>query len=132
MSDNTKKAQCIHCLHFFLEDSNSTLKNHISHLHCEALKRAAELGQSSMSRDESLFVYNPDVLREQFAGLVPAYFLIGCAEVFTMVGQIEFFYDQAPDSMRSLCSALALTTNSLGNYLSSLLVTIVMGITTKG
>ncbi|GJV59422.1 NRT1/ PTR family 8.2-like protein [Tanacetum coccineum] len=64
--------------------------------------------------------------------LVPQYFLIGCAEVFTMVGKIEFFYDQAPDSMRSLCSALALTTNSLGNYLSSLLVTIVMGITTEG
>ncbi|GJU39511.1 NRT1/ PTR family 8.2-like protein [Tanacetum coccineum] len=63
---------------------------------------------------------------------VPQYFLIGCAEVFTMVGKIEFFYDQAPDSMRSLCSALALTTNSLGNYLSSLLVTIVMGITTEG
>nr|GEU48268.1 ATPase, F1/V1/A1 complex, alpha/beta subunit, zinc knuckle CX2CX4HX4C [Tanacetum cinerariifolium] len=70
MFDNTKKAQCIHCLHFFSKDFNSTLKNHISYLHCEALKRAAELGQSSMSRDESLFVYNPDVLREQFAGLV--------------------------------------------------------------
>nr|GEW10926.1 hypothetical protein [Tanacetum cinerariifolium] len=70
MSDNTKKAQCIHCLHFFSKDSNSTLKNHISHLHCEALKRAAEPGQSSMSRDGSIFVYNPDVLREQFAGLV--------------------------------------------------------------
>nr|GEX41775.1 hypothetical protein [Tanacetum cinerariifolium] len=70
MSDNTKKAKCIHCLHFFLKDSNSTLKNHISHPHCEALKRATEPGQSSMSRDGSLFVYNPDVLREQFAGLV--------------------------------------------------------------
>nr|GFA32836.1 zinc finger BED domain-containing protein RICESLEEPER 2-like [Tanacetum cinerariifolium] len=70
MSDNTKKAQCIHCLHFYSKDSNSTLKNYISHPHCEALKRAAEPGQSSMSRDGSLFVYNPDVLREQFAGLV--------------------------------------------------------------
>nr|GFA02073.1 zinc finger BED domain-containing protein RICESLEEPER 2-like [Tanacetum cinerariifolium] len=50
--------------------SNSTLKNHISHPHCEALKRATEPGQSSMSRDEILFVYNPDVLHEQFAGLV--------------------------------------------------------------
>nr|GEY52412.1 zinc finger BED domain-containing protein RICESLEEPER 2-like [Tanacetum cinerariifolium] len=70
MSDNTKKAQCIHCLHFFSKDSNSTLKNHISHPHCEALKMAAEPGQSSMSRDVSLFVYNPDVLREQLAGLV--------------------------------------------------------------
>lgn len=63
---------------------------------------------------------------------VPQYFLIGCAEVFTFIGQLEFFYDQAPDSMRSLCSALSLTTNALGNYLSSLLVTIVMAISTKG
>ncbi|GJV79343.1 zinc finger BED domain-containing protein RICESLEEPER 2-like protein [Tanacetum coccineum] len=70
MSENTKKSQCIHCFHFFSKDSNSTLKNHISHPHCEALKRVSELGQSSMSRDESIFVYNPDVLREQFAGLV--------------------------------------------------------------
>ena len=63
---------------------------------------------------------------------VPQYFLIGCAEVFTFIGQLEFFYDQAPDSMRSLCSALSLTTVSLGNYLSSLLVTIVMSVSTKG
>ncbi|KAK1428677.1 hypothetical protein QVD17_17516 [Tagetes erecta] len=63
---------------------------------------------------------------------VPPYFLIGCAEVFTIIGQLEFFYDQAPDSMRSLCSALSLTTNALGNYLSSLLVTIVMAVSTKG
>ncbi|GKF28310.1 hypothetical protein Tco_0094652 [Tanacetum coccineum] len=30
-------------------NSNSTLKNHISHPHCEALKRVAESGQSSMT-----------------------------------------------------------------------------------
>nr|GEW13782.1 hypothetical protein [Tanacetum cinerariifolium] len=70
MSDNTKKSQCIHYFHFFSKDSNSTLKNHISHPHCEALKRVLEAGQSSMSRDGSIFVYNPDVLGEQFAGLV--------------------------------------------------------------
>nr|GEV27828.1 putative reverse transcriptase domain-containing protein [Tanacetum cinerariifolium] len=70
MFDNTKKAQCIHCLHFFTKDSNSTLKNHISHPHCEALKRVSESRQSSMSRDGSIFVYNPNVLREQFVGLV--------------------------------------------------------------
>ena len=62
---------------------------------------------------------------------VPQYFLIGCAEVFTFIGQLEFFYDQAPDAMRSLCSALCLTTTALGNYLSSLLVTIVMNVTTR-
>uniref|UniRef100_A0A2P2NH66 Protein NRT1/ PTR FAMILY 8.1-like n=1 Tax=Rhizophora mucronata TaxID=61149 RepID=A0A2P2NH66_RHIMU len=62
---------------------------------------------------------------------VPQYFLIGCAEVFAFIGQLEFFYDQAPDAMRSLCSALSLTTNALGNYLSTLLVTIVTKITTR-
>ncbi|KAG0583405.1 hypothetical protein KC19_3G133500 [Ceratodon purpureus] len=56
---------------------------------------------------------------------IPQYFLIGAAEVFTFIGQLEFFYDQAPDAMRSLMSALSLTTVSLGNYLSTVLVTIV-------
>ena len=62
---------------------------------------------------------------------VPQYFLIGCAEVFTFIGQLEFFYDQAPDAMRSLCSALSLTTVALGNYLSTLLVTVVTNVTTR-
>ncbi|CAH9073232.1 unnamed protein product [Cuscuta europaea] len=62
---------------------------------------------------------------------VPQYFIIGCAEVFTFIGQLEFFYDQAPDSMRSLCSALSLTTTAIGNYLSSFLVTIVTDISTR-
>lgn len=62
---------------------------------------------------------------------VPQYFIIGCAEVFTFIGQLEFFYEQAPDAMRSLCSALALTTAALGNYLSTFLVNIVTDISTR-
>ncbi|KAJ4970992.1 hypothetical protein NE237_004091 [Protea cynaroides] len=62
---------------------------------------------------------------------IPQYFLVGCSEVFTFIGQLEFFYDQAPDSMRSTCSALSLTTVALGSYLSALLVNIVTSITTK-
>lgn len=62
---------------------------------------------------------------------VPQYFLVGCAEVFTFIGQLEFFYDQAPDAMRSLLSALSLTTVALGNYLSTLLVTVVTKVTTR-
>ncbi|XP_051148514.1 protein NRT1/ PTR FAMILY 8.3 [Andrographis paniculata] len=63
---------------------------------------------------------------------VPQYFLLGAAEVFTFIGQLEFFYDQSPDAMRSLCSALALLTTSLGNYLSSLILTVVTSLTTRG
>ncbi|XP_062171547.1 protein NRT1/ PTR FAMILY 8.2-like isoform X1 [Alnus glutinosa] len=62
---------------------------------------------------------------------VPQYFFIGCAEVFIYVGQLEFFYEQAPDAMRSLCAALQLTTVAMGNYLSSLLVTIVTTVSTR-
>lgn len=62
---------------------------------------------------------------------VPQYFIIGCAEVFTFIGQLEFFYEQAPDAMRSLCSALSLTTAALGNYLSTFLVNIVTDMSTR-
>ncbi|CAO2827590.1 unnamed protein product [Amaranthus hypochondriacus] len=63
---------------------------------------------------------------------IPQFFLVGAAEVFTCVGQVEFFYDQSPDATRSLCSALVLVTVSLGDYLSSMILTIVTAITTAG
>lgn len=63
---------------------------------------------------------------------VPQYLIVGCAEVFTFVGQLEFFYEQAPDDMRSLCSALSLSTVALGNYLSTLLVDAVTAMSTRG
>ncbi|KAL5554163.1 hypothetical protein UlMin_041564 [Ulmus minor] len=63
---------------------------------------------------------------------IPQYVLMGAAEIFTLIGQLEFFYDQSPDATRSLCSAFALLTTSLGNYLSSLILTLVTYFTTKG
>ncbi|XP_074294289.1 protein NRT1/ PTR FAMILY 8.3-like isoform X2 [Silene latifolia] len=63
---------------------------------------------------------------------IPQFFLVGAAEVFTFIGQLEFFYDQSPDAMRSLCSALSLLTTAFGNYLSSLILTIVTSVTTAG
>lgn len=63
---------------------------------------------------------------------IPQYFLLGAAEVFTFIGQLEFFYDQSPDAMRSLCTALSLLTTALGNYLSSFILTVVTSLTTQG
>ncbi|KAF8013827.1 hypothetical protein BT93_I1629 [Corymbia citriodora subsp. variegata] len=57
---------------------------------------------------------------------VPQYVLIGASEVFMYVGQLEFFNGQAPDGLKSFGSALCMTSISLGNYVSSLLVTMVM------
>ncbi|XP_021685974.1 protein NRT1/ PTR FAMILY 8.3 isoform X2 [Hevea brasiliensis] len=63
---------------------------------------------------------------------IPQYMFVGAAEVFTFIGQLEFFYEQSPDAMRSLCSALSLLTTSLGNYLSSFILTMVTYFTTAG
>ncbi|XP_023005958.1 protein NRT1/ PTR FAMILY 7.3-like [Cucurbita maxima] len=61
---------------------------------------------------------------------VPQYALIGASEVFMYVGQLEFFNAQAPDGLKSFGSALCMSSISLGNYVSSLLVTMVMKIST--
>ncbi|KAJ6401597.1 hypothetical protein OIU84_016906 [Salix udensis] len=62
---------------------------------------------------------------------IPQYVLIGASEVFMYVGQLEFFNGQAPDGLKSFGSALCMTSISLGNYVSSLLVTVVMKISTR-
>lgn len=53
---------------------------------------------------------------------VPQYLLIGLSEVFTSIGQLEFFYDQAPDVMRSCSMALQLLSVCVGSYLSGAVV----------
>lgn len=62
----------------------------------------------------------------------PQYILVGASEVFMYVGQLEFFNGQAPDGIKSFGSSLCMASISLGNYVSSMLVNIVMGITARG
>lgn len=59
---------------------------------------------------------------------IPQYMLIGCSEVFSMVGAYDLFYSQAPDAMRSTCAALQLLASALGSYLAAALVSIVQAI----
>lgn len=63
---------------------------------------------------------------------IPQYVLVGASEVFVYVGLLEFFSGQAPDGVKSFGSSLYMASISLGNYVSTLLVNIVMGITAKG
>ncbi|XP_073011559.1 protein NRT1/ PTR FAMILY 8.3-like [Typha latifolia] len=56
---------------------------------------------------------------------LPQYVIFAVTEVFIFITLMEFFYGQAPESMKSICTALALLTVSLGQYLSSLIVTLV-------
>ncbi|GKA23657.1 putative reverse transcriptase domain-containing protein [Tanacetum coccineum] len=59
MPDNSTKAQCIHCFSFLSANSNTTLRQHIFHPHCEALKTVPEPRQAAMGRDGSV-VFDSD------------------------------------------------------------------------
>ncbi|KAJ3685180.1 hypothetical protein LUZ61_014344 [Rhynchospora tenuis] len=60
------------------------------------------------------------------------YCLAGASEAFTVIGKVEFFYTEAPDAMRCLCTAFSLLTTSLGGYLSSFLLALVSYYTSRG
>ncbi|KAI3449007.1 hypothetical protein Pfo_005672 [Paulownia fortunei] len=62
---------------------------------------------------------------------VPQYVLIGVSEIYMLIGQLEFFNAQAPDGLKSFGSALSMTSISLGNYASSLILTIVTKISSS-
>ncbi|XP_030476381.2 protein NRT1/ PTR FAMILY 8.1-like [Syzygium oleosum] len=72
---------------------------------------------------------SPAPLSMSFFWLFPQFFLVGGAEVFTYVGQLEFFYDEATDGTRSISSAVFLSEIGIGSWLSTALVKIVEGVT---
>ncbi|OAY74653.1 Protein NRT1/ PTR FAMILY 7.3, partial [Ananas comosus] len=63
---------------------------------------------------------------------IPQYVLIGAAEAFVYVGQYDFFGTEAPDGLKSLGIGLCMASTSIGSYLCSLILTLVMVITAKG
>lgn len=61
--------------------------------------------------------------------LLPQFVLMGTADAFLEVAKIEFFYDQAPESMKSLGTSYSMTTLGVGNFISSFLLSTVSHIT---
>ncbi|KAF8727653.1 hypothetical protein HU200_018884 [Digitaria exilis] len=61
----------------------------------------------------------------------PQYIFVGVAKVFTVVGFIEFAYEQSPDAMRSLCQAFSLIMITLGSYLVSITLKFINSVTGK-
>lgn len=59
------------------------------------------------------------------------YLLLGVSDMLTLGGMLEFFYSEAPDSMRSMSTALSWCSTSMGYFLSSVLVSIINSITGK-
>ncbi|KAM5568470.1 hypothetical protein ABKV19_016170 [Rosa sericea] len=59
------------------------------------------------------------------------YAIFGIADMFTLVGLMEFFYREAPAGMRSLSTSFSWLSLSIGYYLSSAFVELINSITGK-
>ncbi|KAK4266030.1 hypothetical protein QN277_027005 [Acacia crassicarpa] len=59
------------------------------------------------------------------------YAIFGIADMFTLIGLMEFFYREAPAGMRSLATSFSFLALAIGYYLSSALVGIINSVTRK-
>nr|XP_043615286.1 protein NRT1/ PTR FAMILY 4.6-like [Erigeron canadensis] len=57
------------------------------------------------------------------------YLFLGSADLFSLAGMMDFFFTEAPFSMRSLATSLSWVSLAMGYYLSSVLVSIVNHVT---
>uniref|UniRef100_A0A7N0URC2 Peptide transporter n=2 Tax=Kalanchoe fedtschenkoi TaxID=63787 RepID=A0A7N0URC2_KALFE len=63
--------------------------------------------------------------------LLPQFLLMGTADSFLEVAKIEFFYDQAPENMKSLGTSYSMVSLGIGSFFSSFLLSTVAHITTR-
>lgn len=62
--------------------------------------------------------YIPQMSSVHIFWQIPQFVLIGISEIFASITSLEFFYSQAPQSMRSVSQALNLFTNAVGSWLT--------------
>lgn len=64
--------------------------------------------------------------------LVPQYALLGLAEAFNAVGQMEFYYTELPKSLSSIAMAVYMVSNAFSGMFGSFLVNVVDSVTSEG
>lgn len=99
---------------------------------CMIAAAITERKRIDAARDHGLLDLPKATIPLSIFWLLPQYILSGVSDVFAIVGQQEFFYDQVPDTTRSFGMALYLCAMGVGSFLSSLLITIIESITGDG
>ncbi|KAJ8761356.1 hypothetical protein K2173_001412 [Erythroxylum novogranatense] len=98
-------------------------------LACLSMSTAAlmEVKRKKVARDHNMLDAVPGFqqLPIKIYWLGIQYFIFGIADMFTYVGILEFFYDEAPKALKSLSTCFLWTSMALGYFFSSVLVKIV-------
>ncbi|KAK2661861.1 hypothetical protein Ddye_000435 [Dipteronia dyeriana] len=63
--------------------------------------------------------------------LLPQYILLGIADIFTVVGMQEFFYNEVPIRMRTMAFALYTSVFGVGSFMSALFISLVEAFTSS-
>lgn len=66
-----------------------------------------------------------------FWWLIPQYIVYGIADVFTLIGLQELFYDEVPCGLKTVGLSLYLSILGIGDFLSSLLICMIQRITSE-
>ncbi|KAH7677229.1 Proton-dependent oligopeptide transporter family protein [Dioscorea alata] len=98
---------------------------------CNVSAALVEVKRKAAAAENGLIDEPKAVIPTSVFWLVPQYAIHGIGEAFMQVGQMEFLYDQAPESMRSVAAALYWLAISIGSYLGTVLVSLVSRITEK-
>ncbi|XP_071716105.1 protein NRT1/ PTR FAMILY 4.6-like [Rutidosis leptorrhynchoides] len=88
-----------------------------------AIAALVEIKRKKVATKTGLDTLNP--LPISFLWIAFQYLFLGSADLFTLAGLLEFFFTEAPLSMRSLATALSYASLAMGYYLSTVIVSIV-------
>ncbi|KAJ9554265.1 hypothetical protein OSB04_018310 [Centaurea solstitialis] len=88
-----------------------------------AIAALVEIKRKRVATNTGLDTHDP--LPITFLWIAFQYLFLGSADLFTLAGLLEFFFTEAPASMRSLATSLSFASLAMGYYLSTVIVSVV-------
>ncbi|KAI3840706.1 hypothetical protein MKX03_010950 [Papaver bracteatum] len=102
----------------------------VIHIICMITASLTEKRRLNVARDNNITGKSEIVPLSIFV-LLPQFLLMGISDAFFLVADIEFFYDQAPESMKSIGTSYYTTSLGIGQFLSGFLLKTVADVTNK-
>ncbi|XP_045797059.1 protein NRT1/ PTR FAMILY 5.3-like [Trifolium pratense] len=102
----------------------------VLHITIMVIACLAEKKRLHVARENNLFGRHDTIPLTIFI-LLPQFALSGIADNFVEIAKLEFFYDQAPQGMKSLGTSYFTTSLGLGSFLSTFLLSAIANITQR-